>query len=141
MSALQAQLSRGGERVAALDRRPVPHRVILRALPRVIPKRFDPAAAGDLEAVLELRVPDPHGGEPARFALKIADGRCEAHPGPAPHAGATVTVSAGELIRLVSGAVGWPQLLASGRLELAGDPFLALRFPGLFRLSAVRTGP
>ena len=43
---------------------------------------------------------------------------------------------ADDLIRLVSGAVGFPQLLASGRLELAGNPFVALRFPGLFRLPA-----
>jgi hypothetical protein len=36
----------------------------------------------------------------------------------------------------VSGAATFPQLLASGRLELAGNPFVALRFPGLFRLPA-----
>jgi hypothetical protein len=40
------------------------------------------------------------------------------------------------MIRLVSGAIGWPELLSSGRLELTGDPFLALRFPTLFRLPA-----
>ncbi len=49
-------LSRGGERLAALDRRPVPHRAILRALPYAVSRRFDPMAAGDLEAVFELRV-------------------------------------------------------------------------------------
>jgi hypothetical protein len=40
------------------------------------------------------------------------------------------------MIRLASGAVGWPALLSSGRLEFSGDPFLALRFPTLFRLPA-----
>jgi hypothetical protein len=35
---------------------------------------------------------------------------------------------------MVAGAISFPELLASGRLELAGDPFVALRFPGLFRL-------
>jgi hypothetical protein len=27
-------------------------------------------------------------------------------------------------------------MLASGRLELSGDPFLAVRFPNLFRMPA-----
>jgi hypothetical protein len=37
---------------------------------------------------------------------------------------------------MVSGAASFPELLAWGRLELGGDPFLALRFPSLFRLPA-----
>jgi hypothetical protein len=40
------------------------------------------------------------------------------------------------MVRLVSGAVGWPELLSNGRLVMSGDPFLALRFPILFRLPA-----
>lgn len=147
-------LSQGGSRVAELDRRPLPHRVILRALPRAIATRFDPSAAGELEALFELRVRDPGGGEPARFWLSVAGGRCQVSAGAAGGggaaggaggagaidaagtAGASVTVGAGDLIRLVSRAAGWPALLSGGRLELAGDPFLALRFPILFRLPA-----
>jgi hypothetical protein len=29
--------------------------------------------------------------------------------------------------------VTWPELISSGRFELSGDPFLALRFASLFR--------
>jgi len=39
-------------------------------------------------------------------------------------------------IRMGGPQINHPQLLASGRLELAGNPFVALRFPGLFRLPA-----
>jgi hypothetical protein len=135
MSALaQAIMGRGGERVAGLDARPVPHRVILRALPYAIARRFDPEAARDLRAVFELQVRDPGGSEPARFGLTVADGRCEVRPGPAADPAATATIGADDLIRMVSGAIGFPELLASGRMELGGDPFLALRFPALFRL-------
>jgi hypothetical protein len=133
-------VSRAGARVAELDRRPLPHRAILRALPWAITRRFDPQAAGDLQAVFELRVSQPGGGEPAHFKLAIADGRCEVTPGPADDASALATVDAGDMIRMVSGALGWPELLAAGRLELAGDPFLALRFPGLFRLPTSAAG-
>ena len=141
MSALRQRVFvRGGSRVAELDRRPVSHRLILLALPRAITARFDPAAAGELEAAFELRVRDPRGGEPARFALSVADGHCEVRPGAASDAGATVTVGGDDLIRMASGVAGWPELLSAGRLELAGDPFLALRFPVLFRLPATPGG-
>lgn len=132
----QAILSRGGSRVARLDRRPIPHRAIVRVIQHAIPRRFDPKAARDLHAVFELRVRDPRGRGPARFALTVADGRCEVSAGPPSDPAATATLGADDLIRLMSGAVGFPQLLASGRLELAGNPFVALRFPGLFRLPA-----
>jgi hypothetical protein len=45
----------------------------------------------------------------------------------------------GEACRLVTGGVGWPELLWSGKLEMSGDPFLALRFPNRFRLPAARS--
>jgi hypothetical protein len=129
-------LSYGGDRVARLDARPVPHRVILLAMRRAIPLRFDPAAAGDLEAVFELRVRDPGGRPPATFTVTVSGGACSVTRGAAEHANASVTVGADDVIRMASGAVQWPSLLASGRLELAGDPFIALRFPRLFRLPA-----
>jgi hypothetical protein len=52
------------------------------------------------------------------------------------HAGATVSIGADDLVRLATGDTGWPELLAAGRLQLSGDPFLALRFPQLFALPA-----
>jgi SCP-2 sterol transfer family len=129
-------VSRGGARVARLDRRPLPHKVILLALPLAIAKRFDAASARDLEAVFELRVRDPGGDQPARFELAIGGGACEVRARAARDPGAGIELGADDMIRLVSGASGWPELLSGGRLALTGDPFLALRFPGLFRLAA-----
>lgn len=125
--------------MAKLDRRPIPHRVILRVIQGVIPRRLDPDAAGDLDAVFELQVRDPAGREPARFELTIAGRRCHVTAGPATDPAATATLGADDLIRMVSGAISFPQLLASGRLQLAGNPFVALRFPALFRLPARTT--
>jgi hypothetical protein len=127
-------LSRGGSRVARLDQRVTAHRLIVRAVPLALGRRFDPESARDLEAVLELRVRDPDGGRADLFQLKVSAGTCAVRPGPAHHPGAAVEVGADDMIRMASGAVGWPELLSSGRLELSGDPFLALRFPTLFRL-------
>jgi hypothetical protein len=129
-----------GDRVANhLRRRPAAHRAMLLAVPRLMPHRFDPEAAGDLDATFELRVRDPHGGEPASFAVRVANRTVTIRRGKAPDAGAFVVAGADDMVRLLSGSIGWPELLADKRLELGGSPFLALRFPKLFRLPAEAT--
>jgi hypothetical protein len=99
-----------------------------------IPHRFDGAKAFDLEAGLELRVRERRRRPAMSFSLQIADGRCTVVRGPARDPAASAALGLGDLIRLALGLVGWPELMSSGRLELSGDPFLALRFPTLFRL-------
>jgi alkyl sulfatase BDS1-like metallo-beta-lactamase superfamily hydrolase len=116
------------------------HAVVLRALPRGIAMRFDASAASDLHATIELAIRDPADRPPRCFSLAIADSRCEVRPGPEPRAGARALVGADDLIALVRGTVTWPELISSGRFELSGDPFLALRFASLFRLP-VRLDP
>jgi hypothetical protein len=122
------------DRLARLDRLRAVHRAILGALPRAIAFRFDPAVAAGLEATIELAIRDPAGRSPACFALAITGERCAVRRGAAPAAGARALVGADDLIRLAGGAATWPELITSGRFELSGDPFLALRFASLFRL-------
>ena len=129
----QSLISRSGARLAKLDQRQLPHRLIVRAMPLAISNRFDPRAATDLEATFELRVRDHNGGEATRFQLLVSNGRCEARSGHAANPQATATLGADDMIRLASGGIGWPELLSTGRLELTGDPFVGLRFPNLFR--------
>jgi SCP-2 sterol transfer family len=124
----------GGRWLAALDRRPAGHRMIVRALPGAIRRRFDPHSADGLEAVFELAVRDPRGQSAERFELAIADARCSVRPGAPVQPGARATIASDDLILLASGAASWPELLSSGRFEMTGDPFLALRFASLFRL-------
>jgi hypothetical protein len=114
----------------------MPRRAVLRALPTMMSRRFDPAAAGDLDALLELRVPNARTGRESKFGVRVLDGQCTITRGAAPTAGAYVTMAADDMLRLASGAVRWTDLLGQKRLELGGDPFLALRFPTLFRFRA-----
>jgi hypothetical protein len=116
------------------------HAVVLRALPHAIARRFDASAADDLHATIELAVRDPGDGPPRCYTLAIAGNRCEVRPGHEPRASARALVGADDLISLVRGTVTWPELISSGRFELSGDPFLALRFASLFRLP-VRLDP
>ena len=126
-----------GEQLIRLDRVGPVHAVLMRVMSRAIALRFNPSAADGLEATLELALRDPHGRPASRYQLRISEGRCTVRPGAPAHAGATASIGSDDLIRLASGAVVWPELFSSGRFELNGDPFLALRFAGLFRLPVV----
>ena len=95
---------------------------------------FDRQAARELTATFAVRVRVARRRRPLAFGVRVEQGRMRVSWGAPVEPGASVTVEARDLMRLGFGTVGWPQLLADGRLELAGDPFLALRFPGLFRL-------
>ncbi len=121
--------------LARRDRGRLAHRLILALLPRAIARRFDAGAADDLEATLELSI--RHESRPASYALAITGARCSVRAGAPTRANARATIGADDLIRLAGGVVTWPQLLSSGRFELSGDPFLALRFASLFRLPVV----
>lgn len=121
--------------LARRDRGRLAHRLILALLPRAIARRFDAGAAQDLEATLELSI--RHDSRPASYALAITGARCSVRAGVPSQANARATIGADDLIRLAGGVVTWPQLLSSGRFELSGDPFLALRFASLFRLPVV----
>jgi len=91
-------------------------------------------AAGPAGGGARTGRPRPAGGEPARFALAVADGACRVSAGAADRPAARARIASDDLIRLAGGAASWPELFSSGRFELSGDPFLALRFAALFRL-------
>lgn len=124
-------IRQGGERLAES----APRRAVLAFIPAGVGRRFDPGAAAGLDATFELRV------DGQAFAVRITEQRCVVTPGPATDPGATVIVGGDDLIRLASGAAAWPALLSCGRMELSGDPFLALRFPSLFGLRASSSPP
>jgi hypothetical protein len=127
---------RGGLQVARLDGSRAGHLALLRAIERLVPKLFDPVAAGDLDALFELQIKHPRRAQPDRFTLTVRDRRLTMTRGAAPSAGASISLGADDMVLLASGEVGWTRLLATGRLALSGDPFLALRFPRLFDLPA-----
>ena len=103
-----------------------------RIIALVTPWRFEPGSAGDIDATIALRV--RVRARVAEVAIAISGGTCTARAEPAVDAAATATIALADLIRLVLGDVGWPQLLSQRRFEFSGDPFLAMRLPALFRL-------
>ncbi len=110
--------------------------VVGRVMGVVLPLRFDSEQARDLAATFELRVQRLPRRRAVPLTVRVAEGHCRVLPGAASDAGATATVGIGDMVRMALGQAGWPQLMSAGRLQLTGDPFLALRFPTLFRLPA-----
>jgi hypothetical protein len=126
-----------GQRLIRLDRNRIVHWMLMRVLSRAIVMRFNPSAARDLKATLELALRDPHGRPTTSYELCITDARCVVRAGRPGRAAARASIGSDDLIMLASGAVGWPELFSTGRFELTGDPFLALRFASLFQLPVV----
>ena len=149
MSALTHRTRRGAERVfqvggaqfARINRFPNGHAALLLSIYVLIPFLFDPKWAEGVDASFELRIPDPAGDPPDVSTVVVRNGRCRIIPRPDPDARVTVTIGADDIVRMASGAIGWPQLVSSGRMVLWGDPYLALRFPLLFGLPAGRGEP
>jgi hypothetical protein len=131
----------GGTQVARINRFPQGHAALLLSIYVLMPLLFDPKWAEGVEASFELRIPDPEGNEPDVSTVVVGDGRCQVIPRPDPGARVTVTIGADDIVRMASGAIGWPQLVSARRMVLWGDPYLALRFPLLFGLPAGRGEP
>jgi hypothetical protein len=146
-TATQRVVRRGGALAAWFDRFPRAHDALLLSIYVIIPLLFDPSRAEGLDASFELRIRDPAGGDPDVSSVIVSEGTCRIVPRrtrptqrhPAPRV--IVTAGADDLVRMASGDIGWPQLVSAGRMELWGDPYLALRFPLLFGMPAGRGRP
>ncbi len=111
--------------------------MLARAIALAMRLMFDGAAAGDLDATLGMRVRLLGGRRSLPLVVRVTEGTCSVRPGSSPDAKAQVTIGFRDMALLGLRLEGWPALLSSGRIEFAGDPFLALRFPAMFRLPAV----
>jgi putative sterol carrier protein len=94
---------------------------------------FRPEKAGDLEAVIHIKLWDKPGGGYEHFELRIADGTCTlAEPSDEPDL--TLKIRPGDLRKLVTGETGPRRLALKGRLRAIGDLGLGMRLADLFSL-------
>jgi putative sterol carrier protein len=128
---LDAGLASGGHQLARIDNDRAARRLALRLLPRALKQRFDATAAAGLDATIELRILASPGGGERRFTLRITDGELTVAREASAAAQAWLAASLADMILVVTGSVPWTAQLAAGKFELGGDPFVALRVPGL----------
>jgi len=93
-----------------------------------------PEQAGDLDAVIHVKLWDRPGGGYDHRELVIRDGRCNATATPSEEPDLTLKVRPGDLRKIVAGDAGPKRLAFSGRLRAVGDIRLGMRLTDLFDL-------
>lgn len=95
---------------------------------------FQPETAGDLDAVLHVKLWDRPGGGYDHRELIIRDGACVPSPAPTEEPRLTLKIRPSDLRALVTGETGARRLAFKGRLRVVGDLGLGLRLTHLFDL-------
>jgi putative sterol carrier protein len=107
---------------------------VIDALLEHMAERLRPEAAGDLDAVIHIKLWDRPGGGYDHHELVIRDGRCEARTEPGGDPDLTLKVRPGDLRKIVTGDTGPKRLAFRGRLRALGDVRLGMRLTELFDL-------
>ncbi len=123
------------EELEELMSEPASRERIIDALVDHLAANLRPEAAGDLKAVIHVKLWDRPGGGYDHRELIIAAGRCVASDRPAADPDLTLKVRPGDLRKIVSGEAGAKRLAFSGRLRAIGDLRLAMRLSDLFDLA------
>lgn len=101
----------------------------LGALLARLPAALDPGAAAGVEGVLQF---DLTGEGGATYFLAIQGGACTVGEGRHPAPNVVLTLSAADCVAVITGAVKARALFDTGRLQIAGNLFLALLLRDLF---------
>lgn len=122
------------EEFEQLMSRPASRERIIDALVMHLAGSLRPEQAGDLDAVIHVKLWDRPGGGYDHRELVIREGRCDATAPPSEEPDLTLKVRPGDLRKIVAGDAGPKRLAFSGRLRAIGDIRLAMRLTDLFDL-------
>ena len=90
---------------------------------------FSPSAAGNMNKTLQWNIT---GDEAGKYALHIADGKCELIPGGVEKPDMTLTVSDKDWISVAQGKLDPVSAFMTGKVKVAGDMSLAMRLAQVF---------
>ena len=94
-----------------------------------MPQAFLPQKAGNINTVVQFNLSGEGGGT---WAVKIADGKCEVSEGAAAAPKATITASAADYLAIVRGELNATSAFMGGKLKIAGDMGLMMKFMDWF---------
>lgn len=94
---------------------------------------FLPDKAGGQSAVIQYDVNTADGTH--SYQLKVADGKCEYVKGSPESARVTLTLSAPDFLRLVTGKLNGQTAFFQGKLKLSGDMMFAQTMQSWFKMS------
>ncbi|MCS7088830.1 MAG: SCP2 sterol-binding domain-containing protein [Thermoflexales bacterium] len=91
--------------------------------------RFNPALAKGVNAVIQLNASGEGGGN---YVLSIREGEANVAEGTAEKPTVTIHVAASDWVDIVTGKLDPTRAFMSGRLKIAGDLALMMRFQRMF---------
>jgi putative sterol carrier protein len=136
-AAVYARLEQADEReFAALIDDPASHEAVVDALARHMAGTFRSDRAGDLDAVIHVKLWDKPGGGYDHLELVIGGGACVLADEPTRDPDLTLKVRPIDLRGILTGATGPRRLAMRGKLRVLGDLKLGMRLPELFAFDA-----
>lgn len=90
---------------------------------------FNPASAKGVNAVVQLNATGEGGGN---YAMSIREGQVDLREGVAESPTVTINVAAQDWVDIVTGKLDPTRAFMSGRLKIAGDLGLMMRFQRMF---------
>jgi putative sterol carrier protein len=91
---------------------------------------FDPQAAGNLVATIQLQAT---GKEPGNYYLHIENGKCTFHEGVADSPSATIHTPSEVWIAIIAGEMNAALAYLQGKFRVEGDKSLLLKMQDLFK--------
>jgi putative sterol carrier protein len=108
--------------------------LVLGAIFRQMPRRFNREQAKDVDAVIDWKLKGGRDDGVDRYQVTIKDGRCRVTRRPTEEPRATLELDAVDFLRLAGGVAAGPELFMSGKLKVEGDLMFTARLPARFRV-------
>lgn len=96
-----------------------------------MPAAFNPAAAEGVEAVIQINLTGDQGGT---WVINIADGKVDVSKDPVEDPTMALTMDATDYTDMVSGKLNPMNAFMQGKIKLAGDMGLAMKFQNMFKM-------
>ncbi len=95
-------------------------------------KHFNPGAAGDMAVSYQFDISGPNGG---KWAMNIADGKCDLVVGGIDSPSVTIALSDEDWLAIREGKLNSQMAFMQGRLKIKGDMNLAMKLQTMFPIS------
>ena len=102
----------------------------------LMPERFLPEQAGDIEAVIQMDLSGDNGG---KWTLLVKDGTLSVTPGSGMDAHMTMFMEADDWLDIANGEANAMALFMQGKISVSGDIGLAMKMQTMFDLSGSKT--
>ena len=91
---------------------------------KILPEKFDPTKAGNLDAVIQMNVTGPNGGN---WTVIVKNQKLEVKEGNHPSPGIAVTIADTDFVDLMNGKLNAVSAFMAGKIQFKGSMSLGLK--------------